>query len=73
LESHCIIFRTKKAATVGPVKSMWDCVHALDLANFTMLITSMLGSAPDPRMNAEGFYFCESGEFAWLVLLKAVA
>jgi hypothetical protein len=52
---------------------MWDCAHALDLANFVMLITSMLGSAPGPQINAEGFYFCESGEFAWQVLLKAVA
>jgi hypothetical protein len=59
---------------VGPGNGVWNCVHLLDLVHFYVaLMNEMLERGPDKRQDLEGLYFCESGEFAWKDLFKAVA
>ena len=66
---------TKKAATLGAGKAMWNSVHVLDLAHcYMILMSAVLQRSGAERAALEGLYFCENGEeFTWGDLSRKIA
>ncbi|KAJ3268739.1 hypothetical protein HK104_005289 [Borealophlyctis nickersoniae] len=66
--------KTGKAIHIGKGANIWSHVHVQDLARaYLVLLDALLGGDPRAGVNADGYYFVESGEHNFKDLAQAIA
>ncbi|KAF9790675.1 hypothetical protein BJ322DRAFT_1037830 [Thelephora terrestris] len=62
-----------KAVYVGQGKNLWPHVHIDEVGKFYSILFDAIVSGKQPASGREGFYFLESGEYAQLNAVEAIA
>ncbi|KAF7718836.1 Uncharacterized protein PECH_007145 [Penicillium ucsense] len=68
------ILKRGRAFTVGDGKNVWDHIHVSDVAKACVfLVEEALKPQGSAQWGPTGYYFVESGEFAWREVSEAIA